>query len=128
MSLMRFRCWRANRRRATTSREWARSSRAPAYSCTRTPATRARPISSSPQHRSDILQQQEEARGTRRLFADDTNVILLVSNPGLQSATVTTPVETAQVAPTILEALGFDPGQLQAVQAENTPLLPGLFF
>jgi arylsulfatase A-like enzyme len=55
-------------------------------------------------------------------------VILLVSNPGLQSATVTTPVETAQMAPTILEALGFDPGQLQAVQAENTPLLPGLFF
>ncbi|HKS82749.1 MAG TPA: alkaline phosphatase family protein [Candidatus Acidoferrales bacterium] len=59
---------------------------------------------------------------------DDTNVIMLVSNPALQAETVTTPVQTKQVAPTILEALGLDPGQLQAVQAEHTPVLPGIQF
>jgi Type I phosphodiesterase / nucleotide pyrophosphatase len=59
---------------------------------------------------------------------DDTNVIMLLSNPALQPETVTTPVQTKQVAPTILEALGLDPGQLQAVQAEHTPVLPGIQF
>jgi hypothetical protein len=57
---------------------------------------------------------------------DDVNVIMLVSNPSFHSSTVTTPVQTAQVAPTILEALGLDPNDLQAVQVEHTPLLPGL--
>jgi arylsulfatase A-like enzyme len=57
---------------------------------------------------------------------DDTNVIMLVSNPSLKSKTVTSPVETAQVAPTILEALGLDPNDLQAVKAEHTQPLPGL--
>jgi arylsulfatase A-like enzyme len=33
---------------------------------------------------------------------DDTNVMMLLSNPGLQGSTVTSPVETMQVAPTIL--------------------------
>ena len=55
---------------------------------------------------------------------DDTNVMLLVSNPGFQATTVTTPVETMQIAPTILQALGLDPNQLQAVQKEHTPVLP----
>lgn len=59
---------------------------------------------------------------------DDTNVILLVSNPGLTKTTISSPVETAQVAPTILEALGLDPNKLQAVQEEGTQLLPGLPF
>ena len=45
---------------------------------------------------------QEEHGG----FAfDDTNVMLLVSNPSLQPKTVTAWVETPQVAPTILEIL-----------------------
>ena len=57
---------------------------------------------------------------------DDTNVIMLVSNPDFQSSTVSTPVETAQVAPTILEALGLDPSKLDAVQQEGTQVLPGL--
>lgn len=57
---------------------------------------------------------------------DDTNVILLVSNPNLQPATVTSFVETTQVAPTILQVLGLSPASLQAVQAEGTPVLPGL--
>jgi hypothetical protein len=59
---------------------------------------------------------------------DDTNVMLLVSNPDFAPQTITSFVETKQVAPTILEALGLDPNQLTAVQAEGTPVLPGLPF
>ena len=57
---------------------------------------------------------------------DDTNVVLLVANPYLQARTVSAPVATAQVAPTILYGLGLDPNKLQAVQAEGTAVLPGL--
>lgn len=57
---------------------------------------------------------------------DDRNVLLLVSNPALQAKTFTGYVETRQVAPTILEALGLDPSQLQSVQLEHTPVLPAL--
>jgi hypothetical protein len=46
---------------------------------------------------------------------DDTNVMLLVSNPSIKAKTVTSFVETMQVAPTILQALGLDP-ELDAVQ------------
>ena len=58
---------------------------------------------------------------------DDINVMMLLSNPSLASATVTTPVETMQVAPTILQALGLSPSSLQAVQQEGTQVLPDLF-
>jgi len=58
---------------------------------------------------------------------DDTNVIMLVSNTSMSSSTtVTSPVETMQIAPTILAALGLDPNSLTAVQAEGTQVLPGL--
>ncbi len=57
---------------------------------------------------------------------DDTNVMMLLSNPSFQAKTVTSPVETAQVAPTILKALGLDPYALQSVQQEHTQVLPGL--
>ena len=56
---------------------------------------------------------------------DDTNVMLLVSNPRLKARTVTTFVETTQVAPTILSMLGLDPNALTAVKAEGTQVLPG---
>jgi hypothetical protein len=59
---------------------------------------------------------------------DDTNVMLLVSNPGFKASTVTSFVETTQVAPTILQALGLDSGSLDAVQKEGTAVLPGLSF
>jgi hypothetical protein len=59
---------------------------------------------------------------------DDTNVMLLVANPAFAPATVTSQVETAQIAPTILKALGLDPESLQAVQLEHTQSLPGLQF
>jgi hypothetical protein len=58
---------------------------------------------------------------------DDTNVMMLLSNPGLQSSTVTSPVETMQVAPTILQALGLNPNALQSVVTEGTQVLPGIF-
>jgi hypothetical protein len=59
---------------------------------------------------------------------DDVNVIMLLSNPRFSAKTVTTPVETMQVAPTILAALGLDPHSLQAVQKEGTLVLPELDF
>jgi len=59
---------------------------------------------------------------------DDVNVIMLVSNPGFSPGTVTSPVETTQIAPTILAELGLDPQQLEAVQKEGTQVLPGLGF
>jgi len=58
---------------------------------------------------------------------DDTNVALLVYNSGFSGQTLTNPVNTQQIAPTILALLGLDADQLQAVRKENTQLLPGLF-
>jgi len=69
------------------------------------------------------LKKQSEHGG----FAwDDTNVMLLVSNPDIKARTVHSFVETAQVAPTILKLLGLDPEALDAVREEGTPILPGL--
>jgi len=69
------------------------------------------------------LKKQSEHGG----FAwDDTNVMLLVSNPDIKARTVHSFVETAQVAPTILKMLGLDPEALDAVREEGTPILPGL--
>lgn len=58
---------------------------------------------------------------------DDTNVIMLLENPDFKTATITSPVETEQVAPTILAALGLDPNELQSVQQEGTQVLDGVF-
>ena len=55
---------------------------------------------------------------------DDTNVMLLLSHPGLKARTVRTEVGTAQVAPTILKALGINPSELKAVRVEGTSVLP----
>ncbi len=57
---------------------------------------------------------------------DDTNVVLLVSFPGFQPRTVNAAVGTAQVAPTILKALGIAPTALNAVRVEGTPVLPAI--
>src|SRR5579859_2052533 len=70
------------------------------------------------------LKKQSEHGG----FAwDDTNVMLLVSNPHMESRTINSFVETAQVAPTILKILGLDPNTLDAVRLEGTPVLPSVF-
>jgi hypothetical protein len=58
----------------------------------------------------------------------DTNVGLIVSNPGIKASVVKTPVATSQVAPSILQGLGLDPQNLKAVQNEKTEVLPGLPF
>jgi hypothetical protein len=68
---------------------------------------------------------QEEHGG----FAhDDTNVMLLLSNPAFRAKTVFSEVGTLQVAPTILKALGLDPGQLDGVRLEGTQSLPAVQF
>ncbi len=59
---------------------------------------------------------------------DDTNVIMVLSNPSFTQSAVNSPVQTLQVAPTILHALGLEPSQLQSVQQEGTPVLPALQF
>ena len=59
---------------------------------------------------------------------DDTNVMLLLSNPSFQPSTVTGPVQTLQIAPTILKALGLSPSSLQSVKQEGTQVLPGVSF
>ncbi len=56
---------------------------------------------------------------------DDTHVALLVAGAGVTPSTIKSPVETMQIAPTILQALGLDPQSLQAVQKEKTAVLPG---
>jgi hypothetical protein len=59
---------------------------------------------------------------------DDTNVILLLANPNFHTRTINAPVETMQVAPTILKALGLKPASLQSVVLEGTQVLPGTEF
>ncbi len=54
---------------------------------------------------------------------DDTNVLLLVANPGFTARTVATTTTTRQVAPTMVKVLGLSPALLEAVQAEGTQVL-----
>jgi len=57
---------------------------------------------------------------------DDTNVALIVSQPGMKEKVIKGAVLTTQIAPTVLKALGLDLNELQAVQVEHTEVLPGL--
>jgi hypothetical protein len=57
---------------------------------------------------------------------DDTHVALIVASAGLKQSVVSTAVTTTQIAPTILQALGLDPNELDAVRMEGTTVLPGL--
>jgi Type I phosphodiesterase / nucleotide pyrophosphatase len=54
---------------------------------------------------------------------DDTNVLLMAVFPGFTAQTVSDIATTAQVAPTILMALGLSPSALDAVKAEGTAVL-----
>ncbi|HZZ61959.1 MAG TPA: alkaline phosphatase family protein [Roseiarcus sp.] len=56
---------------------------------------------------------------------DDTNVMMLVSNPKYSPRSINAIVQTAQVAPTILRILGLDPRALIAVRNDGTAVLPG---
>ena len=60
------------------------------------------------------------------LNEDDEHVALLVSNPDVKAASVHTAVSNQQVAPTIVQALGYDPDELQAVRKEQVQVLPSL--
>ncbi|MFZ0118576.1 MAG: alkaline phosphatase family protein [Pseudonocardiaceae bacterium] len=54
----------------------------------------------------------------------DRNVPIVVAGAGVDDAqTRREPVETTQIAPTILHLLGLDPNELQAVQHEHTQTL-----
>jgi hypothetical protein len=55
---------------------------------------------------------------------DDRDVPLIVSDNGGEHHVVRDSVETTQIAPTILVALGLNPEALQAVQREHTAALP----
>ena len=58
----------------------------------------------------------------------DRNVPLVVTSADAcgGGSVVREPVETTQIAPTILRLLGLDPDALQAVRIEHTAVLPGL--
>jgi hypothetical protein len=57
----------------------------------------------------------------------DRNVPVLLVVPGLHGGHgIAAPVETTQIAPTILALLGLNPRALQAVRIEHTRVLPGL--
>jgi arylsulfatase A-like enzyme len=56
----------------------------------------------------------------------DRHVLMLVDGPGVAAQVNAAPVETTQVAPTILSLLGLDPAALRAVRVEDTQVLPGL--
>ena len=52
---------------------------------------------------------------------EDRNVPILVVWPGATGGlNVTAPVETTQIAPTILQLLGLNPDELEAVRIEGT--------
>jgi hypothetical protein len=54
----------------------------------------------------------------------DRHVPILLAGAGIGHGVVGTPVETTEIAPTILALLGLDPDALQAVQKQGTPTLP----
>ena len=55
---------------------------------------------------------------------DDVHVALVVSHPDLGEESISTAVQTTQIAPTILKVLGLDPRELEGVRQEETPVLP----
>jgi hypothetical protein len=54
----------------------------------------------------------------------DRHVPIVVWGAGIGRRSVTEAVETTQIAPTILQLLGLDPEELQAVRQEGTEVLP----
>jgi hypothetical protein len=58
---------------------------------------------------------------------DDVHTALLVSNPGIRSASINVATTNQQIAATVVRALGHDPRELEAVQKEDIQVLPFLF-
>jgi len=70
-----------------------------------------------------ITKKDEEHGGNA---PDDGHLGLLISAPGIRHArTIAAPVQTTQVAPTILRLLDLKPRWLNAVEREGTQALPG---
>ncbi len=57
---------------------------------------------------------------------DDRHVLMVINGPHIPAQVQSNPVETTQVAPTILSILGLDPTALTVVRVEGTQVLPGL--
>ena len=55
---------------------------------------------------------------------DDTNVVLVLSNPAIAPRKVNNAVATTQVAPTVLTVFGLKPSALDGVRLEGTGVLP----
>lgn len=60
------------------------------------------------------------------LSKDDRNVACFVSSPRLKKMVYTGRMNTTQIAPTIVEALGYSGSELKGAVAEGTVVLPGL--
>src|SRR6267143_6812269 len=58
----------------------------------------------------------------------DRGVPLLIYHLRFRRQEIKFPVQTSQIAPSILRALGLNPFSLDAVRIEKTPFLPGLDF
>jgi hypothetical protein len=58
---------------------------------------------------------------------DDVHVALLLSNPDFDARVIKVPVSNQQVPATILQILGIDPDELQAVRKDKVQVLPDLF-
>lgn len=56
----------------------------------------------------------------------DRHVPIIVLGAGVHSVRIDERVETTQIAPTILEALGLPARELKAVRLEHTESLPGI--
>ncbi|MEW1953075.1 alkaline phosphatase family protein [Terrabacter sp. NPDC080008] len=56
----------------------------------------------------------------------DRHVLMVVAGAGVRPHVQRTPVETTQVAPTVLALLGLDPAALTAVRSEGARVLPGI--
>jgi hypothetical protein len=65
-------------------------------------------------------------RSSRSPIWARTRPRLIVANPHLVPGVIKTPVQTTQIASTILGLLGLDPQTLQAVRIEKTQALPGV--
>lgn len=59
---------------------------------------------------------------------DDRDVPLVIggADGGRFHGVDARPVQTTQIAPTILRLLGLDPATLHSVRIEGTPVLPGM--
>jgi hypothetical protein len=57
----------------------------------------------------------------------DRDVPILVALPGLREGhVISTPLETTEIAPAVMELLGLNPDALDAVRIQHTPALPGI--